>query len=132
MLSFRGSLSRQPARKAASCLLILAVAFMGLTPPPCRAQVRDDQVAALQTQIIAIDLKIDQAESELAAVGNPNWCCGCGLMAVLLLAPGMLIWYFTDIKPKEDRKHEISDRINRLQEEKLNLRNQILLLRTEK
>ena len=132
MLSFRTSLGKQPARKAAHCLLILSVAFMGLTPPACRADTKDAQVATLQLQVNALDLKISQADRELAAVGEPNWGCGCGAMVLLAVIPGAILWYFADVKPKEDKKREIQARIDRLQQEKQNLQNQIMLLQSSR
>ncbi len=112
--------------------LVMAAAFMvaGLTPTTAHAQSKDAQIAALQMQINSLDLRISQADRELAAVGEPNWACGCGLMVVLAVIPGALIWYFTDVKPKEDRKREIQTRIDRLQQEKQNLQNQMMLLQS--
>ena len=89
---------------------------------------KEKQINMLQTQINNIDYQIRSAESELARIGNPNWLCGCGLMTFLAVLPGLAIWYFTDIKPKEDRKKEIEGRIQRLQSEKSNLQNQIMIL----
>ena len=123
---------RSPFAKSIHFAMVVAVLVAGLTPPAALAQSKDAQIASLQMQINTTDQRISDADREPAAVGDPNWGCGCGLMVVLAVIPGAIIWYFADVKPKEDRKHEIQAKIDRLQQEKQNLQNQMMLLQSSK
>jgi peptidoglycan hydrolase CwlO-like protein len=119
-----------PFARSTQIAIAVALIVAGLTPPAAKAQSKDEQIAQLQSQINYLERRIYQADKELADVGEPNWACGCGLMVITAIIPGALIWYFVDVKPKQDRKEEIQRRIDRLQQEKLNLQNQMMLLQS--
>jgi hypothetical protein len=118
---------RLGARRATSFVLALSLLAIGLTPSTGFALSKDERAALLRQQIADVDLKIVNTQAELAAVGGPSCCLGCGLVWLAVI-PGLLIWYFVDVKPKEDKKRELTHRLERLQQEKQMLQNQLMII----
>jgi predicted nucleic acid-binding Zn-ribbon protein len=88
------------------------------------------KVTLLQMQLSEINRQIDQAELELRSVGDFNWACCFGWN---LFAPiGTVMWWLTDVQPRNDKKRELRNTISRLQSEKQSLQAQIMMLQREK
>ena len=81
----------------------------------------------LQSQLATVNRQLDDAQRELSAIPDPNYCCCIG---AFVLAPviGGIFWYFVDIKPKEDKKHQLEARIQSLTEERHSLQMQLMML----
>jgi len=92
----------------------------------------DDQIVMIKTKIEQIDREISRTEDELRRVPGPNWLAGCLWIGCVLGLPGAIVWYFTDIKPKGDQRADLKDKIERLQNEKANFENQLMLLQMQK
>jgi hypothetical protein len=90
----------------------------------------DVRVMMLQQQMNDLDRKIYEAEAELrnAPAFNVACCIGWNLLFPL----GTIIWLVTDVQSHSDAKRAIKDRISRLQSDKQNLQNQMMLLQSGK
>lgn len=90
----------------------------------------DMQIMMLQQQVGDVDRRIDQAEAELRSLPEFNWACCCGWN--LFFPIGTVIWLLTDVQSHSDAKRTVKDKIARLQSDKQNLQNQIMILQSGK
>jgi len=74
-----------------------------------------------------VNRELEQAQAELNRIKPPNWCCCAGAFC---LAPviGGIFWYFVDIKPKQDKRRQLEQRVRDLEWQRNNLQTQLLLL----
>jgi Tfp pilus assembly protein PilO len=84
-------------------------------------------VQALKEQLQTVNRQLDDAQRQLSAIPGPNYCCCAG---AFILAPvvGGIFWYFVDIKPKQDKRHQLESRIQTLTSERQSLITQIAIL----
>jgi hypothetical protein len=110
--------------------IALVMAIILCLPIPVRAG--DDgpeaKLQMLKSQLETVNRQIEDAEKELSRIPNPNWCCCAG---AFVLAPviGGIFWYFVDIKPKQDKRRSLENRIQTLTLERQSLLAQIQALR---
>jgi hypothetical protein len=108
--------------------LVLTLLFLSPSWNPVRGEEGGSAgLQALKAQLETVNRQLDDAQRQLSAIPGPNYCCCAG---AFILAPiiGGIFWYFVDIKPKEDRRNQLQNRIQTLTSERQNLIAQIAIL----
>ena len=109
--------------------LVLALLLLFPLWNPARGEESDSAgLLVLKAQLETVNRQLDDAQRQLSAVPGPNFCCCAG---AFILAPiiGGILWYFVDIKPKQDTRHRLEYRIQTLTFERQSLIAQIAAFR---
>lgn len=108
-------------------LLLVLLAMLSL-PAAARAAQSDTTCSrsALVAQLATVNRELDDAQSKLTASPAPSTCCCIG--SFILFPIGPLFWYFMDIKPKNDKRHQLEERIQTLTNERQLITTQLMMM----
>jgi hypothetical protein len=109
------------------CLVLTLLLLCPLWNPVRGEEGGSAGMQALRAQLETVNRQLDDAQRQLSAIPGPSYCCCAG---AFILAPiiGGIFWYFVDIKPKEDKRHQLEARIQALTSERQSLIAQIAIL----